>query len=78
MQASYDPYMTAAKAPRSLGRMIREEEMRHTMRILNAARSPRRVGSYSERYRRAEDGASPASVAEKPTMRRRLVDLLHG
>jgi hypothetical protein len=70
------PYASTANAPRSLGRMIRDEEMRRTMRILNTGVQQRRVVSYAERYRNADTGAKRVRTLPLPAVRNRLASML--
>lgn len=70
------PYSSSANAPRSLGRMIRDEEMRQTMRILNTGVPQRREVSYAERYRATDSGAKRGHTIPLPAVRSLLTSML--
>ena len=77
MQFPYDPSARPARAPRSLGRMIRDQEMWRVTDMLNAptARRRRRV-SFAERYRSTPYDTGFVTASNPPTVRGRIRSLL--
>lgn len=61
MQANYPTYLSPAKTPRSLGQMIRDQEMAKTQRILNPAQPKRRQRSFADRYQGVDYLIQPAA-----------------
>ena len=77
MQHPYDPSARPVRAPRSLGRMIRDQEMWRVTDMLNAPTARRRRSvSFVERYRSTpyDTGLVPASTPRP--VRSRLRSLL--
>jgi hypothetical protein len=56
--------------------MIREEEMRRTMRILNTGVPQRHRVSYSERYSNTDSSAKRSRAVPLPAVRSRLASML--
>ena len=75
MQALHASSTRAPRVHRSLTQMISDEEMRATMRILNAKPPARPVRSFAERYREAESDANAFAAARGRMSGVRLVAL---
>ena len=76
MQVFHEPSTRAARSPRSLGQMIRDEEMRRVRRVLNTRPPRRRSASYSERYHNTPRDTGIGLAPTPPTVRSRLKSLL--